>query len=262
MDTNLEKKKIKAVTFNIRCDYGQDEGNSFSFRKEGILRKILAEKPDVLCFQEVLPHVALWLKKELGDYLILGCGRTEDFGDESPIIGVKKERFDLVSMDTFWLSPSPYVPGSRYRGQSICPRTAAEAVVFDLQGRCLWRIVNTHLDHEGTEARREGLCQIMEKIAHPGEFEQAYTFLAGDFNALPDSQEMKVMEDYPEFTDVTAEAGGTFHDYGRTAPEKIDYIYAKAPLKALEVRLWEDRENGVYLSDHYPVCAELLPVEE
>ena len=52
---------MKVVTFNIRCDYGQDGLNEFANRKELILRKINQEKPDIIGFQEVLPHVAKWL---------------------------------------------------------------------------------------------------------------------------------------------------------------------------------------------------------
>lgn len=54
---------LKLVTFNIRCDYDQDGANSFRFRKPVILKKLAEEKPDVICFQEVLPHVAAWLKE-------------------------------------------------------------------------------------------------------------------------------------------------------------------------------------------------------
>ena len=56
---------LKLVTFNIRCDYDQDGANSFRFRKPVILKKLAEEKPDVICFQEVLPHVAAWLKENL-----------------------------------------------------------------------------------------------------------------------------------------------------------------------------------------------------
>ena len=40
-------------------------------------------------------------------------------------------------------------------------------------------------------------------------------------------------------------------------PECIDYIYIKGPISCAKVEKWTDEENGVFLSDHYPVCAEL-----
>ena len=73
---------MKFVTFNIRCDYDQDGENSFRFRKPLILEKIAKEQPDILCFQEVLPHVAAWLKESLTDYYVVGCGRGESLDGE------------------------------------------------------------------------------------------------------------------------------------------------------------------------------------
>lgn len=63
---------MRVVTFNIRCDYNQDEENSFQFRKPLILKKLKQEKPDIIGFQEVLPHVAEWLRDNLNEYYILG----------------------------------------------------------------------------------------------------------------------------------------------------------------------------------------------
>lgn len=54
---------MKYVTFNIRCDYGEDGDNNFVYRKPLILEKISQEKPDIIGFQEVRPHVAVWLRK-------------------------------------------------------------------------------------------------------------------------------------------------------------------------------------------------------
>ena len=47
-----------------------------------ILEKIRQEKPDIIGFQEVLPHVAAWLKENLTEYYIAGCGREKDLTGE------------------------------------------------------------------------------------------------------------------------------------------------------------------------------------
>ena len=49
---------MKFVTFNIRTDKNQDGNNSFCYRKPLVLRTIAEQNPDIICFQEVLPHVA------------------------------------------------------------------------------------------------------------------------------------------------------------------------------------------------------------
>lgn len=58
------------------------EPTVFRFRKPVILKKLAEEKPDVICFQEVLPHVAAWLKENLTEYTVVGCGRSETLEDE------------------------------------------------------------------------------------------------------------------------------------------------------------------------------------
>ena len=53
---------MKVVTFNIRGDFGVDGENNFCFRKPLILKKLAQEQPDIIGFQEVMPHVAVWLR--------------------------------------------------------------------------------------------------------------------------------------------------------------------------------------------------------
>ena len=41
-------------------------------------------------------------------------------------------------------------------------------------------------------------------------------------------------------------------------PSQIDYIFVRGGLNCQSVKKWDQyEENGVYISDHYPVCAEL-----
>ena len=248
---------MKLVTFNIRCDYGQDDENSFCYRKQYILQKIEEEYPDVICFQEVLPHVALWLKENLTDYNIVGCGRGKDLDDEQTAVAYRKVKFDLLGFRVFWLSKTPEVFGSRYENQSICPRTCTKVWLWSLEDRKMIRIYNTHLDHESKEARQAALMQILKTIQADRCCYDAPAVITGDFNACPDSPEMEVMYSAVEFTDLTAGINGTFHDYGRQEPEKIDYIFGDRGVVCREVTIWDESWNGVYLSDHYPVCARL-----
>ncbi len=248
---------IRFVTFNIRCDFDQDGENSFRFRQGAVREKIEAEKPDVICFQEVLPHVAAWLKETLRDYCVLGCGRSRNFDDEQMTVAFRWERFDLLAWETYWLSASGR-PGSRFRGQSTCPRTAAEAVLWDREEKALYRVVNTHLDHVSADARARGLAVILKRLSEPRVFPKARAILAGDFNAEPDAPELAALWDEGGMIDAAADAGGTFHDYGKLArPEKIDYVCLSPGLKAQNAVCWKDETKGVFLSDHYPICVEI-----
>jgi endonuclease/exonuclease/phosphatase family metal-dependent hydrolase len=248
---------MKFVTFNIRCDYGQDGDNNFRFRKPLILRKLAEETPDIICFQEVLPHVAAWLKQNLEDYYVVGCGRSETLEDEQVSIAYRNDRFNLIQMDTFWLSETPDVPASRYPDQSSCPRVCTEAQLQDLEAKTVFRVVNTHLDHIGVSARRKGLLQILRRLESERLFPQAPVILAGDFNAEPDGEELLAFRDFPGYVNATEGIGITYHGYLRAAPESADYIFLKGDVSCVHVEKWTQEAGGVYLSDHYPVCAEL-----
>ncbi len=250
---------MKIVTFNLRCDRQQDGDNCFIYRQPLILRAIERERPDVICFQEVLPHMAVWLKSSLGDYYMAGCGRSEKLDGEQLTVAFRKDGYQLLEMHTFWLSETPMTPGSRYPGQSSCPRTCTDAVLMEEESRRVFRVLNTHLDHVGLEARERGLSQILRHAEEARLFPHAPMILAGDFNAEPDSEEMRPLSAWEGLVNVTKNIGVTYHGYGKADdPEQIDYIVLKGALACRNVAKWTDKENGVFLSDHYPVCADIV----
>lgn len=246
---------MKLVTYNIRYDCGQDGINNFSCRKSFILETIAREKPDVIGFQEVLPHVALWLKENLKEYYVVGCPRETDLTDEQVCIAFRPDKFNLMKMDTFWLSPTPYVPGSRYPEQSICPRTCTEVVLQELSSGKIFRMLNTHLDHEGSLARVLGAKQILEAMNNARFFPDAPTILVGDMNAEPDSPEMALLASRME--NLTKGIGITYHGFMGPNQCCIDYIFVSGAISGSDVRKWADSRDGVFLSDHFPVSAEL-----
>ena len=249
---------MKFVTFNLRCDHQQDGNNCFIYRQPLILRTIHEEKPDVICFQEVLPHMAAWLKKNLPAYYVIGCGRGEKLDGEQMTVAFRKEDYQLLEMRTFWLSETPLIPGSRYPGQSSCPRTCTEAVLMEEASGQVFRVFNTHLDHVGQEARERGLKQILRRAEAVELFPDAPMILAGDFNAEPSSDEMAPLRHSPGLRNVTERIGFTYHGYmAADPPTQIDYIVTGGPVSCVSVEKWTQCENGVFLSDHYPVCAEL-----
>ena len=131
-----------------------------------------------------------------------------------------------------------------------------EAVLYDLTEKKMFRLLNTHLDHEGVEARLLGLNQLLRKIETAEIFSDIPVIITGDFNAAPDSIEMKSIITSKKYRDLTADIDFTFHDYGKTR-EKIDYIFASGNIVCKNVKKWTDENNGVYLSDHYPVQADI-----
>ena len=115
--------------------------------------------------------------------------------------------------------------------------------------------VNTHLDHVGRVARKEGLNLILEKIQkiNPDNFP---LILTGDFNMEhTDSSIQKLNE---KMIDARTSAKktdsfGTFNGWG-TRSSIIDYIYYKGFKMCTEyVTIREKYAGKTFISDHYPI---------
>ena len=107
--------------------------------------------------------------------------------------------------------------------------------------------VNTHLEVKTAQMRIEQV-QFIEKYLK-GRKNQI--FLAGDMNAIPDSEEMRMLRE--NWMDLTNKV----FTYHTSKPEiNIDYIYSK-PSKNVELLGTEVRED-IKLSDHFPVISTIV----
>lgn len=248
--------KLKICTFNLRTPSEKDGINYFPNRKGMILDCINKEAPDVIGFQEAPDSTRDWLLDALTDYTVIGCGRKADLSGEATLVAYKKHDFQALSMENFWLSLAPSVPGSRYGAdQSKYPRIATAVVLKHKEAEKPFLFVNTHLDHKGSAARTYGAIQILQYI----DSKKLPFVLTGDLNAKHEDPEIKVLTDcaYLNVTDLTRNLEGTFHDYGRRVPNsKIDYILTNMQGDPAEAYVVKDvTPEGVYISDHYPVFA-------
>lgn len=247
---------MKIATFNIRCSWDKDGINSFLHRAGGILHKINEEKPDVIGFQECTGAITAFLRKTLPDYEILFNQRNADLKGEGLATALRKDTTELLGLESFWLSPTPFLPGSRYEEQSSCPRICQSSILRWQD--TVFRLYNIHLDHKSELARALGMEATLNKIAEDKEKMGLPLFVLGDFNATPEEKPITLCKE--TLTELTAEIDYTFHFYGKQeAPYKIDYIFADAKTaeKCRTVTPWADESDGIYLSDHYPLCAEI-----
>lgn len=249
-------KPLKIVTFNLRLDTPYDGEQAFPHRAGYVVDRIKEEKPDIIGFQEVLPHVLTFLKENMTGYTLLGYGRGADFGDEANPIAFRTDRFELQYFDQRGLSDTPFIPGSRFAEQSGCPRVFCAAGLRDLEpdGAGRFRFLNTHLDHEKEYAQREGMKQILAYIDRLNAELKLPAVLTGDFNAYPDSAPLALVY-AAGMRDLASEVKETFHGYGRLKkPCKIDYIIADNGVVSSGAYAWTGTRDGLYLSDHNPVC--------
>ena len=252
---------MKIVTFNLRCDSAGDGINAFAHRKGMILDKIDAERPDIIGFQECRAHMHAFLHDHMGGYALSGRQRGGN-GSESNPIAFREDRFELIGLETRWLSPTPFEPGSRYEIQSNCPRVFTHMQLRPLAGGSPIHAINTHLDHVSAEARLLGARQLIRYMLNILADRPWPLLLMGDFNAFPDEICVRELlgQAVLQLVDQTEEVEHTYHGYGTVVQPRIDYILSRDFDRVAAPRLWTDAVNGIYLSDHYPVEAQLRPL--
>ena len=251
-------EKIKVCTFNLRMEVKGDGINMFTNRTPYIREAIRRESPDIIGFQEVRPHMLVWLRDTFPEYTVVGAGRGSEYKDESNPVLFKKDKFDFISYDMFWLSKTPFVPGTLYDDNCGCPRICVVITLKLAEGEKLFRVYNTHLDHVSDEARKNGIKMILERMDKDDERIKVPQLLMGDMNAYPDSLPIQYVMtcDNRKFQDLTSEIKTTYHAYG-THSAKIDYIFASGNVTGSDAKVWDDCHDGVYLSDHYPVSVDV-----
>ena len=248
--------KIKVMTFNLRTDVVKDGINYFPNRVGRILETIRQEVPDLIGFQEAREMARKALRESLSeDYVVLGCGRKERYSDEGCVIAFRKDAFELINYETRLLSTHPTVPASRFEGtdQSVCPRMYLHAELQPIGEENPIHFFDTHLDHRGETAKVLGMSQILQHIsACEGEF-----VLVGDMNSYPDSQAIALALAFPGMKEATESLECTFHDFGkRPDAGKIDYIFTNATPTTC-YRVEDEGIDGVYITDHYVICADI-----
>lgn len=243
---------LKLATFNLRYQNDGDKalGRDFAARRASIAAQLRAAAPDAVGFQELLPGMRDWLESELGDYQFVGVERETGFGGECNAIAFRKDAVRLHETYTFWLSPTPDVPGSRFEKQSSCPRICTVTLLRHRPTGQLFRFFNTHLDYAQEYAMEEGLKQVFAAARREQEKQRLPLVITGDFNFTPADAPYRLISENG-YADLAADSGGTFHKFGALEqPKKIDYILSDGGFHPLDLQVWHADAAGCTLSDH------------
>lgn len=245
---------MKIVTFNLSCDWDSCDGKNSFIHRAGMIYEVLrAEMPDIIAFQEVIPKSMEFLRLICPDYEFFGLFRSENFDGEGLFTAVRKQAYETVAHESFWLSETQYEAGSRFSEQSECPRIC---VLTDVRNKATGfriRLFNVHLDHISDSARELGIKCVLNKVKEYNDKKMVHTAVLGDFNASVNSKPVKVCEKYGLF-DASKNENCTFHEFGKRE-EKLDYIFLDNDMRSAvkESFVLKYEKNGIYLSDHYPV---------
>lgn len=260
-------QELTVMTMNMRYDNPEDGENNWRFRRERVGELVRTQQVDLLGTQEVLSNQYDDLQALLPGYTSVGVGREDGArAGEFNAIFFRTERFELLDSGTFWLSETPEAAGSK-GWDGACERIATWVVLREKNGQELL-YMNTHLDHVGETARREGVSLLLGRIAELRGGRPV--ILTGDFNAEPTSTVIAhVLDDGTlrsawNAAPVRYGEGWSFADFGQIPVGErplIDYIFFGGGLEAETCTILPDTLGGGYVSDHAPVKALLRYAE-
>ncbi|MDL2279027.1 endonuclease/exonuclease/phosphatase family protein, partial [Parabacteroides sp. OttesenSCG-928-G07] len=225
--TQSSTEKLNVMTFNIRLDSQSDGDNQWPYRKDYAANLIKFYETDLCGSQEVQHHQLMDLLERLPEYAYIGVGREDGNtkGEYTPIF-YRKDRFTLINSGNFWLGEDMNAVGVK-GWDAACERVATWGIFKDNSTGKEFFMLNTHLDHMGQVARREGASLVLEQATLLAK--NLPIIVTGDFNATADSEPIKVLTntsdprhvvDTRTFTELRYGPEGSFHNFGRTEQDR------------------------------------------
>ena len=252
---------LKVMSYNIRNGKAKDGTNSWEFRYPATALMIDAQKPDVFGIQEAYDYQVKFIEENCKNYASVGVGREDGKSkNEHMSIFWNKKTVKMLKWGTFWLSETPEKPSKGWDSRHF--RTATWALMKDKNTGKKFYFVNTHLDHRGREAQKNGLKLIVDRIAsiNPNGYPMVLT---GDFNVKPNDSVLVDLDKVMQSTrKVAAKTDNhqTFNGWGKAKPDMvIDYIYISGFSSCTEYQtVTEKYGEWKYISDHYPISATIV----
>ena len=252
---------LKVMSYNIRMGTAKDGTNSWEYRYPATAMMIQDQKPDVFGVQEAFDFQIRFIEDNFTDYDCVGVGRDNGKSEgEHMSIFWNKKTVKMIKWGTFWLSETPEKPSKGW--DAACKRIATWALMKDKNTGKMFYFVNTHLDHRGSEARRQGLNLIVSRIDEINQ--KGYPMvLTGDFNMKPDDAALTGLEQKMQSARKIApktDNHATLNLWGKgKADMVIDYIYVSGFSACPEYHTITEKYGAwKYVSDHYPIYAKLI----
>ena len=256
--------KLIVGSYNLRTPGAKDPfPNDWESRMPRINEDIRRMGYHIFGAQETIdfydPHICRG-----NSFVSIGHGRCENADGEACNIYYDREKLELLSHETFWLSPTPekysIVEGAIY------PRICTAGIFEEKLSRKRFIFANTHLEHRVKELQKEQLQHLFDRLN--SSYEKLPLILTGDFNAYPDAPAaryaMSQLNDARALSKVPVlHSGATYHGYVsdpalRRHTDRIDYILVSEDIR---VERFEVVDNftapDTASSDHFPLLAEI-----
>jgi len=289
------RKRVRALTFNIRFDFSNDGQNRWQYRVDAIVKRIKQTKAQVVCLQEDKKHQVEDLQPKLPEYGFLGRGRNATGSGERCSILFLKKVFKLKGTGSFWLSDTPDKPGSNTFGDKY-PRVVTWAMLEHKKAHRSLLVLNTHFpEGKGRDRLREKGAGVIVKwlsarlggrpsslkgsvraSSHRKRYRRGRSLRAaakkasklailitGDFNSGADEKPHELITRGVGLRDAweVARPGdphpGTFSGFrGLKTRQRIDWLLVGGRARVVRAGKLDTQVDGRWPSDHYAVWAE------
>ncbi|NLX65528.1 MAG: endonuclease/exonuclease/phosphatase family protein [Bacteroidales bacterium] len=254
--------EFKMASYNIRCDVQADvkSGNAWDLRKKPLTDLIINHHFDMVGVQEPYGNQIEDLQNLLTDYDYVSAPyATKSF----LAIFYKKNLFDLLENDMFWLSETPDVKSMGWDADEY--RIVHWAKFRHKESEKEFYCFNSHFYWKKVTARQNSGPLTAQKIKEiAGDYPVVFV---GDLNSQPETsqiQSLKVLlndafdvtespRKGPENTNL---GGGVFqgNPYNR-----IDYIFVSKNIKVVDYTSYEDKYGDAqYPSDHLAISSNIV----
>lgn len=256
---------LKVMSYNLGLDTPYDSVNQWPKRMDKVVALITKYNPNIIGVQKALHHQLQDLMKKLPDYSYCGVGRDDgkEMGEYSAIL-FRNSRFGLLHTDTYWLSETPDLPGSK-SWDAVITRVYTIGRFYDRETKKEFLMVNTHFDHVGKIARAASSKLIKAYLAGmKAGGSTAPVIVSGDFNSEPTEEPYLNMVD-ERFKELilfdsrpVASTAGTYCGFkvGGMPCKTIDFIFHTKEWVARNYQVITDNHGTYYPSDHLPVLVD------
>ncbi len=265
-DTNIvqdfeareEETDLRIMSFNIRCLGVGNE--TWEDRIDIVSETFLKSEADSIGIQEGTPEWMATLKDTVSEkYAFVGQGRDGLNEGEYSAIFYLKDKYDVVDSGTFWLSKTPDEMSVGW--DASMRRICTWAILKNKETGFEYVHMNSHFDHIGTIAQKNSAVLINERAKNFGDLPIVFT---ADMNVKENSTAYNTMVTSGIFKDSKYEAPDTmdYLTYHDTKPQNheghiLDYVMINSKLSASTYRVVTAGIDGRYVSDHYPIYADL-----
>ncbi|KAK9458336.1 Endonuclease/exonuclease/phosphatase [Dipodascopsis uninucleata] len=267
-DDSREELAVRVYSHNIRyaaehCFKGEEPWSVRKAHVAGSIAFNTINQLAVVLLQEVLHSQLCDLLELLGDdWTYTGVGRDDGSkaGEYAPIL-YRKSQFKVELKRTVWLSETPSVPSKGWDAASV---RILNMILLNCKSKeRVFYVLNTHLDDQGSLARKKS-AQLIMKIIKSLESHDALV-LAGDFNSEQDQDAYQIFS--KDLKDgrthsISKLMYGNTHTYTGFGDEKesvIDYIFVYPGVEVKSCSVLNNKfEDSPLSSDHRPVVCDIV----